>query len=240
MFSARPTVVAIISGYNLIQNLVLSSSMYVPVNIVLGAGLVALARRNGSSWADLGLDPARAADGLRLGAGVAGVVGVGALLGALHPGVRPQLLDERAADQEAPDVLYNTLVRFPLGTALFEEVAFRGVVEAIWRQDGGTERDAGRAAAMLFGLWHLVPTRAALSGNPATTDLRTDASRAVGVAAGAIVTGIASLGLSWMRRRSDSLVASWLAHTAVSSAGYLASVAAWRHQSRNQPELFHE
>ncbi len=219
---------AIIGGYNLAQNLALPTSLYVPANIVVSAGLLALARRYGCSWDELGLDPRRTGEGLGLGLAASGVVAAGAASALSHPALRRHLLDQRAADQDQGDVVYHTLVRFPFGTALFEEVAFRGVVEGIWRRSGATEREAAFAAAVLFGLWHLIPTRDVIAGNQFAGNLRTDKARAGAVLAGAAVTAAASLGFSWLRKRSGSLAAPWLAHTAVSCAGYLAGVAAWR------------
>lgn len=219
---------AIIGSYNLVQNHALPTSLYVPANIVVSAGLLALARRHGCTWDDLGLDPLRAKEGVGLGLAVSGVVAAGAAVALSHPSLRPHLLDQRAADQQRGDVLFHTLVRFPLGTALFEEIAFRGVVEGIWRRSGATEREAAFAAAALFGLWHLIPTWDAIGGSPVAGRLRTDTSRAGAVLAGAAATAAASLGFSWLRKRSGSLLAPWLTHTAVSCGGYLAGVAAWR------------
>lgn len=228
-------VAAIIGGYNLVQNLALPTSLYVPANLVVSAGLLALARRSGCSWDDLGLDPLWAEEGVQLGLVASGVVAAGAAATLSHPSWRRHLLDQRAADQQRDDVLFHTLVRFPLGTALFEEVAFRGVVEGIWRRSGATEREAAFAAAALFGLWHLIPTRDAMAGSPLAGSLRTDTSRAGAVLAGAVVTAAASLGFSWLRKRSGSLLAPWLAHTAVSCGGYLAGVAAWRRHRGGSP-----
>lgn len=235
MSPRRSTVAAIIGGYNLVQNLALPPSLYVPANIVVSAGLLALARRYECSWDDLGLDPRRAEEGFGLGLAASGVFAAGAASALSHPALRRHLLDQRAADQQRGDVLFRTLVRFPLGTALFEEVAFRGVVEGIWRRSGATEREAAFAAAVLFGLWHLIPTRDAVAGNQLAGNLRTDTSRAGAVLAGAVATAAASLGFSWLRKRSGSLLAPWLTHTAVSCGGYLAGVAAWRRHGGGSP-----
>lgn len=226
---------AIIGGYNLVQNRALSTSMYVPANVVVSAGLVALARRSGCSWNDLGLDSRRAKAGVLLGLVASGVVAAGVVSALSHPSWRRYLLDQRAGNQERGDVLFHTFVRFPLGTALFEEVAFRGVVEGIWRSSGATEREAASAAAALFGLWHLIPTRDAIEGSAFAGTLRSDTSRAGVVLAGAVATAAASLGFSWLRRRSGSLLAPWLAHTAISCGGYLAGVVAWRRHGDGLP-----
>lgn len=227
MSPSRVQVTAAIVGYNLVQNRLLPSSLYVPANILVSAALVANSRRAGCDWSELGLDPKKATGGVRSGLQAAGVIAL-ATAAATHPAIRRRLLDQRAADQTATDILYHTLVRFPFGTALFEEVTFRGVVEAISRKDGATRREARSAAAVLFGLWHLVPTMDALGGTPVADGFETGWSRAGAVAAGAVASGVASFGFSWLRERSGSLVAPWLAHTAISCAGYSAGIAAWR------------
>jgi membrane protease YdiL (CAAX protease family) len=220
-----------IAGYNLVQNRVVPASWYVPANIAMSAWLVLFARRQGCSPGELGFDARKARAGMRLGALAAFAVAAVVEVASSRPGMRRRLRDERSADQEAGEILYRIFVRFPLGTALFEEVAFRGVVEAIWSHEGASEKEAANAAAVLFGLWHLVPTRDVLEGNPLAADLRTGAARAGAVVAGATVAGVSSLGFSWLRRKSGSLVAPWLAHTAISIAGYLAGISAWRHQT---------
>jgi membrane protease YdiL (CAAX protease family) len=51
----------------------------------------------------------------------------------------------------------SSSIRFPLGTALYEEVAFRGVLGALWTRRSG-ERTARTVAAAAFGAWHILPT----------------------------------------------------------------------------------
>jgi len=217
-----------IGGYNLVQNLALPVGAYVPANLAATAGLIALARRFGCSWEELGLRPSHLVRGFRTG-----LIGVGAALTVAvmatgHRRVRPYLLDQRAADQRRRDVVYRVLVRLPLGTALFEEVAFRGVIEAIWRRAGSDPRDAATVAAIGFALWHLIPGTQALDGNPLDQHVNSALTRAGVVTLGALLTGLASLGFSRMRARSGSLMAPWLTHAAVNSAMYLTGVAAWR------------
>lgn len=225
---ARIAVASALAGYNLLQNLALPAPAYVPANLLAAAGLVALGRRYGCTWNELGLDPSRVRPGLRLGLiGAAGAMAAAlATIGNRSTG--RLLLDERAADQAGRDVVFRALVRFPLGTALFEEVAFRGVLSGMWLRAGASARRASGVTALAFALWHLIPTRDALSGNPLDSRFTTPAAKAGVVATGALLTGISSFGLSWMRERSGSLVAPWMTHAAINSVGYLAGVAAWR------------
>lgn len=224
----RATVAAAIGVYNLVQNLLLPRAAYVPANLAMSAGLVALARRYGCSWGDLGLDPADFRIGARLGSIGAGVAGGAVLVGAAHPSTRKHFLDERARGQAGPDLAYQSLVRFPLGTALFEEVAFRGVVFGVWRCSGSSRPAAAAAEAGLFALWHLIPTWRELGGNPVGSRLASGKARVGAALSGAALTGVAALGFDWMRERTGSLVAPWLTHTVFNVASYLAGALIWR------------
>lgn len=214
-----------LGAYNLIQNLWLPQRAYVPANVAVAGGLVMLARRDGCGFEDLGLSSAR------LPAGVAwGVAGAAVVTGVVVAASRDQrtseyFRDERSRPSHPREAVYRAAVRFPIGTALFEEIAFRGVIEGLWRRAGAGPARSSTAAAVAFALWHLVPTRDALRGNPLGERL---ASRWAPVMTGAALTGLASLGLSWLRRRSGSLLAPWLTHAAFNTAGYLAGLAAWR------------
>ena len=225
---SRATTVMAIGAYNLVQNLLLPDPAYVPANLTASCALVALARRQGCSWEDLGLDLSRTETGLRLGMAGAGVATALAVAAGAHPTTRHYLLDLRAAGQQNRDIAYRTLVRFTLGTALFEEVAFRGVIYGLWRHSGESKGAAALATAATFGLWHLIPANRALTGNPLASRFDSRRSRSGVVVIGAVTTSLASLGFTWMRERSGSLIAPWMTHAAINCAGYLAGVAAWR------------
>jgi membrane protease YdiL (CAAX protease family) len=225
---SRALALTALGGYNLVQNLAVPPPAYVPANLIAALGLLALARRDGCSWRDLGLDPADLGKGIRTGLAGSLVALVGAAGIATFPSTRPYLLDQRAAGQSWFDVVYRGLIRFPLGTALFEEVAFRGVIQGLWRRSGASRSQAETAAALSFGLWHLLPATTALAGNPLGPRLASRRGRRMVVMVGATGTGLAGLLLSWLRERSGSLVAPLLVHASVNSVGYLASVLAWR------------
>ena len=228
----RTTTVLALAAYNLVQNLLVSDRAYVPANLAATGALIGMARIRGATWDDLGLHPAKAKAGLLLGAAGAGVAVAIVFGGRSHPAAGAYFLDQRAADQHNHEVVYRASVRFPLGTALFEEVAFRGVVPAVWTLSGATKREGALAAAAAFGLWHIIPGKDALDGNPLASQLGQRGSQVIAVAAGTVITGLASLGFSWMRDRSGSLLAPWMTHAAVNSATYLAGVAAWRRAER--------
>jgi membrane protease YdiL (CAAX protease family) len=83
---------------------------------------------------------------------------------------------------------------------------------------------AGLASALLFGLWHILPTIDTLDVNPAG-DLFSGIM-GVTIAAGSAVAGTALAGLVflWLRLRANSTIASILAHTAINSFALLAAL----------------
>jgi membrane protease YdiL (CAAX protease family) len=120
----------------------------------------------------------------------------------------------------------RALIRFPLGTALFEEVAFRGVLPAmLGRCHRPLASDAMSAA--VFGLWHLIPATRALAGNPLGRGISPGRKLAV-VLGGSAAAGAAGLALSRLRRETGSLYAPWLIHSSFNTLSYLAGVVALR------------
>lgn len=223
-----------IVAYNVAQNTAVSERRYVPANLAATAGLVVLARRTGSSWSELGFDPARLGPGLHLGARVgAGIAALSAAALASRS-TRRFLLDDRANGHTPAGVLYRAVIRFPIGTALFEEVAFRGVLEGLWRQRSGPAT-ARIVSAVSFGAWHLLPTYR-LYPEMAVGGIGSRRSeRIMAAVGGAIVTGLAGVGFSWLRAKPDSIAAPWLAHAANNSVAYLAARRAWQIEQRTAP-----
>jgi uncharacterized protein len=110
-------------------------------------------------------------------------------------------------------------VRIPLGTALFEEVLFRGVVLAALQQVGST----GFAVAwssIAFGLWHIAPTIVALRENGVPPASPAGQRAILGAV---LVTTLAGIGFAGLALASGSLLAPFLAHWAVNAFGLLAA-----------------
>lgn len=211
-------------AWSLVANLGLGDRLYTPRNLVLTAGLLWLSHRAGLRAEELGLARRHVGAGLRWGLGSAGVVvvavGAGvALAGVLGP-VATLLADERAA-LTGGALAAAALVRIPLGTALFEEVAFRGLLHAVCHRRW-SPMPATAVASVVFGLWHVAPTIVALRMNgadPASTS-------GIGAIVGAVVTTtVAGVVFHELRRRSGSLLAPVLAHWATNALGLVAAAA---------------
>ncbi len=217
--------------YNVVQNTAVSERAYVPANLAATAGLLALARRSGSSWSELGFDPVAVGPGLRLGAQVAAGAAAASIAAIASDRTRHFLLDDRANGHTPGGAAYRTAIRFPLGTALFEEVAFRGVLEGLWRRSSGP-MTARVVSAVSFGLWHLLPTYRLFPEMAVGDGGARRSERLIAALGGAIATGVAGIGFSWLRGRPDSIAAPWLAHASYNSLAYVAARRAWQLEQR--------
>ncbi|MGR7027055.1 CPBP family intramembrane glutamic endopeptidase [Geodermatophilus sp. URMC 62] len=195
------------------------------VAAVVAAGvLLAAARRVGLTWEELGLGRRRLAAGGRWGGAGAALVAAGYAVAVAAPALRPLLADARIAGLDGAEVAVRVLVRIPLGTVLWEEVAFRGVLQAAAGRV--LPRPAATAVScVLFGVWHVRPTLDGLAANDlAGGPLATGAA----VLVTCLWTVAAGLLLTWLRLRSGSLLAPALLHLASNSLGVVAAATALR------------
>ena len=196
---------------------------YTLLNVCATGTALAAAAASGLTATDLGLGREELRSGLRLGSAAAAAAAGGWVLIGAVPATRPVLADERIAGLSGREVAYQALVRIPLGTALWEETAFRGVLQAALCRvmPGGA---AIAVTSGVFGLWHIGPTAGALRIN----GLAGPGKILAGVTAGVAATAAGGVLLSWLRTRSGSLAAPVLLHVATNSLGALAAWAVTR------------
>ena len=209
--------------YNNLVNLLpqnVHDVLYVPLNLVVGAvfGLVAW-RWLRLGRAGLGLGRHALLPGLRWGT-AAGLAIVAPLYVALLVPAGQGLLDDaRVQELGLPALAYAAAVRIPLGTALFEEWVFRGVLHAAWLRAAGS-RMAWAVPSAAFGLWHIAPSLEALAAN------RPDASGGLVllfVAGSVLATALAGVLFTALRVRTGGIVAPVVAHGLVNSLALVAS-----------------
>jgi uncharacterized protein len=190
---------------------------YVPLNLCATGVAVSAALASGLRPADLGLarwSPGRAASGL------AAAVAAGWVVIAVVPATRPLLSDKRIESLQGRAIAYQSAVRIPLGTVLWEETAFRGVLHAALRRVM-PESAAIAVGGGVFGLWHIRSTYQALRVN----DLAGDRSQVLArLSAAVVVSAAAGALLSSLRARSGSLTAPMLLHLVTNCGG---PIAAW-------------
>jgi membrane protease YdiL (CAAX protease family) len=209
------TVVALLAARNLAE-LRLADPAYVPTNVALGGVLIALARRRGASWRDLGLDRRNVRRALRIGGTTAAVALTAMLVGAAMPMTEGLFDDGRVPrDASAWERLYQTGIRIPIGTVAFEELAFRGVLLAVLAR----RLSIGAAVAVnsaAFGLWHIVPTLATARANEIVGLGR------IGLVLGSVaLTFVGGIVFCALRLRGGHILAPAMLHLAFNDAGYL-------------------
>jgi uncharacterized protein len=220
-FAAAAAVV--LAGYNNVAGLQPWHRRWYPaVNALAATGALSAAAVSGLTADDLGLRRDRLRSGFRLGSAAAAPVAAALGLAALIPAARPLLNDQRVTGLDRRQLAYHVLLRIPLGTVVWEETAFRGVLHAALRRVLA-EPAATVAASAVFGIWHIRPTADALAAN------RLAPARGARIAAvTATVAGTAAAGalLSSLRVRSGSLVAPVMLHLAANCVAPLASALA--------------
>jgi membrane protease YdiL (CAAX protease family) len=201
---------------NILNNRWLAKT-YMPNSVAASILLLTHARRHGLSWHELGLATRTRRRGLGWAAGSLAGVSCAYTVAIAAPVTRRAFVDQRARDT-ARGVAFQALVPVLFGTVLLEEVAFRGVLWGLLRRRHG-DGPATAVSSVLFGLWHILPTREIARHNRAVDDV-VGGSRSLVVWSVAFTTA-AGVVLSELRRRSGSLIAPAGLHWATNGLGYV-------------------
>lgn len=197
---------------------VLPGSVVVPLSAILLLGLV---RLSGLEVAELGLGRRDLGRGLRWGAAVGIPVVCVVVLVSTLPSASAYFRDDRYSS--LGEAVLAALVLIPLLTVLPEEIMFRSVVHAAARRSCGI-RGAFIVCALAFGFWHVLtsPTLAAGNGGLERLAGAGRMAQALGAVSIACLTGLASVGFTWLRDRSGSVVSPICLHWALNGSGALA------------------
>lgn len=188
------------------------------VGVIATIGVLAVTRAAQATWHDLGLSPQALRTGLAWSLGFFSLFAAGFALTAMAakvlPAVAQWLQSLQVATPEPRTLALQAFVTIPLGTVVIEEVAFRGALPALLGRAGAGTRTAIVGSAVLFGLWHIVPSlAAATAGSESGTPVWL-------VVLGTVVFTTASgVGLGWLRHRSRSLLPPIFVHLATNSLG---------------------
>ena len=186
------------AAYNVAQNVVFPAWSYVPLNAAATVGLFKLAEQFGLTREEVGTGREHMRRGVRVGAALGCVIVIGIAAGVAIPGTRLFFRDERVIGVGVGGALFEAMIRLPIGTALFEEMLFRGVLLAWLRRRTSTAR-AVVGSSVLFGLWHVIPTWAMTSLYQVGAIRDSGAVVSIGaVAGGVILSGIVGAWLAWL------------------------------------------
>jgi membrane protease YdiL (CAAX protease family) len=226
--------VAVLTLHNIAVHRVLPAPADAALNLATALGLTSFAGRAGCSRADLGIRAEDLGSGLRIGLGAAAAAAGTVAVGAALPATRWFLADRRVSGVGRAQAAYHLAVRIPLATALAEELLFRGVLLALFRQRR-SKRAAVLWTSLLFGAWHVLPTIDHYQGNPASA-LVADSGKGQRLAVLATMLSTTGAGgvFAWLRLRSRSVLAPVLAHAAVNMSAYLAGRRLVRRHQRSR------
>jgi membrane protease YdiL (CAAX protease family) len=215
--AALGIVLALLAAVNVIREFGPSGAGLV-VGPVAAAAFLLLARGFGLSWADLGLARRTWRRGTLVALAATAAVAAVYAVAAAVPATRLAFLDSRYQLSIGAAVV-TALVVIPLGTVLVEEVAFRGVLQAMVTRHRGVAWGLGVSSA-LFGAWHILPSLGLAGANPAVAGVTGD-TQVLAVLGAVAFTTVAGLVLGELRRRSGSLLAAAGLHWAINGVGVL-------------------
>lgn len=184
--------------------------------VVLTIGLL-----DGTTWRDLGLAPSTWLSGLVWGMGVIVLIYAIYEIASRLRRTRNAFADQNIAGMPRWKVYWRALVELPFGTVLFEEIAFRGVLWAMLSRRVGWV-DATWMTAVLFGLWHILPSLDLHLRNPGLANHHNHRiAQAKAVLGSVITTALGALMFTALRIVSGSLFAPMGLHWATNGWGYL-------------------
>lgn len=214
-------VIGLLAALNVLAHFTPLSMWFFTVPV--GVGLIlALGKARGHTWQDIGISRRTLKKGLKYG-GIAAAVVLGAVLaGVLLPITRDFFLNENYAS--ARTAVFAALVIIPIQTVLPEELAFRGILHSSLQKLGGI-RAVLIAGSILFGLWHVSSSLNLTAGNEGLTSMLGSGTLAqwVGVGLAVVATSFAGAAFTWLRLRSESVLAPIGLHWALNACGALAA-----------------
>ncbi len=202
----------ILVAYNVLFSLLpseLLNLLYVPANLVFAAIIFLGARKLlGISYADVGLRSDTLKKGTIWGFSVGLTIVIILSLGIYFLGFMDRLSSSYEANPTTlADLLFRIFIRIPLGTALVEEILFRGILIALLVSNGLSNIKCILISCIVFGLWHI---GLALKVDP---EIQLFSWAWLTTAMGTIGMGlIGGLVFAFMRFWTNSLVAPMLVH----------------------------
>ena len=232
-----PLVVVAIAlvAFNVINNRLAPQGHYLLWALGGSFGLLAIGLLDGNSWTDMGLGWGYIVPGVIWGAGCVIIVTVGYLAASAFRRGRNAMEDERVAELSAPRMMFQALVEVPFGTVLFEEIAFRAVLFSMLARRFGIVW-ALVISAVLFGLWHILPSIGTHEQSAALGSVVGEGRRGnvLGIALSVVTTTIAGVIFAGLRLVSGSVLAPMGLHWATNGMGYFFSwtIIRWRRRRR--------
>ncbi len=221
--------------FNIVNNRLAPQSHYLLWAFGGSVILLAIGLLDGNSWTDMGLGWQYLLSGLIWAAASIGLVTLLYAIGASIKKTRAAFHDERMNDLSAGKLAFQALIEVPFGTVLFEEIAFRAVLFSMLARRFGVVW-AIVLSALIFGLWHVLPSLGTHEQNPALGSVVGEGRRGnvLAVLASVVTTTLAGVLFAGMRIASGSVIAPMGLHWATNGLGYAFSWVIIRSRGRRR------
>lgn len=209
-------VAAALVAYNTAAALTrIGSGLLVALNVAATGALVAGGVAAGLSLGEMGLGADGLGRGLVWGLALAPIAPLVLGLALVVPGGVRLLRDVRLAELSPDELWFRLLVRIPLATALFEEVAFRGVLLGMLGETPG----GVALSSVVFGLWHVGPAWVRSAANHPDAHW---ATRLPEISGTIVATTAGGVLFALLRLHTGGLAAPAIVHASVNVAATLA------------------
>ena len=214
-------VVVLLVLINIVNNRVAPQTHYLLWSFGGSVLLLAVGLLDGNSWTDMGLGWRYLLPGLIWAAVAIGLITAVYVVGSLFRRTRAAFHDERMGEMSGGRLMFQALVEVPFGTVLFEEIAFRGVLFAMLARRYGLVW-AIVGSALLFGLWHILPSIGTHEQNPALGSVVGEGRKGniLAVLLSVLTTALAGVLFAGLRVFSGSVLAPMGFHWATNGLGY--------------------
>jgi membrane protease YdiL (CAAX protease family) len=197
---------------------------HISANLLAALATIVFGLFLGLSLSQMGLTLSGVKTIILISVAATGAIFLGTFAVSFLPFLRHIFLGESFANARVRTVFFEAGFRIPLGTALVEEILFRGVLLGMLLQSY-SPLTSSIIAAIVFGLWHIAPSINSIESNTAVQErLRSKSLHAKGSVAGIVlVTFAAGFFFNWLRILSGTILTTWLVHWAINSSGAVAS-----------------
>lgn len=221
--------------YSTVLGRLVPKKYHLYLNIGIAAVAITLGLAFGLSLENMGLALDRILPGIYWAFIVSVAIIAIMLIISTIPFLRRFFLGDNLSHADGKFMAFEAAVRIPLGTALVEEILFRGVLLGLLLQHH-TTAEALLISAAIFGLWHIFPTIDSIKSNAvAAKAIAHKTPRAAGSVIGVvIITFVAGLFFGWLKILANSIVSPWLVHWSINASGIIGIAVATKLQDRSK------
>ena len=144
-------------GLNALVNGVLPARWHLAASLGACGAIAGLAARAGAGPREQGIRARDVPKGVVFGVIAATPIVIAMGAGVISRRSREFYRDPRVTEASAREAAYHVFVRIPFGTALPEELIFRGAILGLLSRYH-PPHTAAALSSILFGLWHIAPT----------------------------------------------------------------------------------